>query len=103
MSHARKALLTLSAAAVAIATAATGLAQTSAEDANKSNNPLSIAPGLNFQDYYTPKLYDSDAFTNDLLLRGALPLPPTGFVPVPQLLRLTVPGSTQAERIVITE
>ena len=90
MSLALKLWLRLSAAAFAVATAATGLAQASAEDSNKSNNPLNPAPGLNFQDYYTPKLYDSDAFTNDLLLRGALPLPPMGFVPVPQLLRLTV-------------
>src|SRR5262245_1558851 len=61
----------------------------SADEANKSNNPLNPAPGLNLQDYYVPDLYGSDGHTNDLYLRGALPLPPVGFVPVPQLIRLT--------------
>lgn len=28
-----------------------------ADIANKSNNPLSLAPGLNLQDYYTPQVY----------------------------------------------
>lgn len=41
-----------------------------AEKANKSNNPLNLAPGANLQGYYTPKLFDSNAHTNDLLLRG---------------------------------
>lgn len=47
-----------------------------AETANKSNNPLNLAPGLNFQDYYTPSLYDTNAHTNDLLVRGTLPIAP---------------------------
>ncbi|SAM30936.1 hypothetical protein [Pseudomonas sp. 1 R 17] len=41
-----------------------------AEKANKSNNPLNLAPGANLQGYYTLKLFDSNAHTNDLLLRG---------------------------------
>lgn len=41
-----------------------------ADTANKSNNPLNLAPGANLQDYYTPNLYD----TNDALLRGTLPI-----------------------------
>lgn len=27
-----------------------------ADTANKSNNPLNLAPGANLQDYYSPKL-----------------------------------------------
>lgn len=68
-----------------------------AEDANKANNPLTPAPALNLQNYYVPKLFDSDKYTNDLYVRGALPLPPMGVVPVPQLLRLTIPVSTRPE------
>ena len=44
-----------------------------AETANKSNNPLNLAPGANLQDYYTPQVYDSNIHTNDALLRGTLP------------------------------
>ena len=44
-----------------------------ADTANKSNNPLNLAPGANLQDYYTPRLFDSNAHTNDTLLRGTLP------------------------------
>ena len=68
-----------------------------AETANKSNNPLNLAPGLNVQDYYTPSLYDSNAHTNDLLVRGTLPLAPGDFLPVPQLLRATLPVSTRPD------
>jgi hypothetical protein len=77
--------------------AASATAQSSAADANKSNNPLNPAPGLNLQDYYAPDLIGSNAHTNDLLLRGTLPLPPMGFIPVPQLLRVTVPVSTRPD------
>ena len=66
----------------------------SAEEANKSNNPLNPAPGLNFQDYYTPDIYGSEKYTNDFLIRGTLPLPPVGCVPVPQLIRVTTPVTT---------
>lgn len=65
--------------------------------ANKSNNPLSLAPGLNLQDYYTPRVYDSNIHTNDALLRGALPVAPNDFIGVPQLLRATLPISTRPD------
>ncbi|MCW2268910.1 hypothetical protein D3C77_83710 [compost metagenome] len=68
-----------------------------AETANKSNNPLNLAPGLNIQDYYTPTIDDSNAHTNDLLLRGTLPLAPGDFIGVPQLLRATLPISTRPD------
>jgi hypothetical protein len=58
-----------------------------AEEANKSNSPLSAAPGLNFQDYYTPDIYGSEKITNDFLVRGTLPLPPVGFVSVDEVTR----------------
>jgi hypothetical protein len=51
-----------------------------AETANKSNNPLNLAPGVNLQDYYTPRLFDTNAHTNDALLRGALPIAPNTFI-----------------------
>lgn len=60
------------------------------DTANKSNNPLNPAPGLNFQNYYTPEITHNDVHTNDLLLRGALPLPRGDIISVPQLLRATV-------------
>lgn len=69
-------------------------AAVSTDDSNKSNNPLNPAPGLNFQNYYSPDFYDSDYQRNDLLLRGTLPLPPNAVVPVPQLLRATLPVSS---------
>ncbi len=68
-----------------------------AETANKSNNPLNLGPGLNLQDYYTPSLYDSNAHSNDLLVRGTLPLAAGDFLPVPQLLRATLPVSTRPD------
>lgn len=68
-----------------------------AETANKSNNPLNLAPGLNLQDYYTPKLYDTNVHTNDALLRGALPMAANDFIGVPQLLRFTLPVSTRPD------
>lgn len=68
-----------------------------AETANKSNNPLNLAPGLNLQDYYTPKLYDTNVHTNDALLRGALPMAPNDFIGVPQLFRATLPISTRPD------
>lgn len=68
-----------------------------AETANKSNNPLNLAPGLNLQDYYTPKLYDTNVHTNDALLRGALPMAANDFIGVPQLLLFTLPVSTRPD------
>lgn len=69
----------------------------SAKEANKSNNPLNPAPGLNFQDYYTPDIYGSDKYTNDFLIRGALPMAPVGPVPVPQLIRVITPVTTSGD------
>ncbi|AMW83603.1 hypothetical protein ACI2KL_15060 [Pseudomonas yamanorum] len=68
-----------------------------ADTANKSNNPLNLAPGANLQDYYTPKLFDTNAHTNDMLLRGTLPVAPSDFIGVPQLLRATLPISTRPD------
>lgn len=76
---------------------AAGALADNAETANKSNNPLSLAPGLNLQDYYTPSLYDTNAHTNDALLRGALPMAANDVIPVPQLLRVTLPISTRPD------
>jgi hypothetical protein len=70
-------------------------AQVSTEEANASNNPLNPAPSLNLQNYYTPRLFGSDAHTNDFLLRGTLPILPRGLVGVPQILRVTAPLSTR--------
>ncbi|QCR35918.1 hypothetical protein [Nissabacter sp. SGAir0207] len=63
----------------------------SAEDANKSNNPLNFGYTLNVQDYYTPSIYNSDKQTNDLLLRAAIPIPSNDLIGVPQLMRATMP------------
>jgi hypothetical protein len=68
-----------------------------ADTANKSNNPLNLAPGMNLQDYYTPKYYDSNIHSNDLLMRGTLPIAPGDFIGVPQLLRATAPISTRPD------
>ena len=57
-----------------------------ADTANKSNNPLNLAPGANLQDYYTPRLYDSNAHSNDLSLRGTLPVAPSDFIGVPSFI-----------------
>ena len=68
-----------------------------ADTANKSNNPLNFAPGMSPQDYYTPKYYDSNIHTNDLLVRGTLPIAPNDFIGVPQLMRATAPISTHPD------
>ncbi|MGN8554615.1 UNVERIFIED_CONTAM: hypothetical protein OHV15_18725 [Microbacterium sp. SLM126] len=72
-------------------------AQSSAELANKSNNPLNLAPAFNLHNYYTPRLYDSGAHTNDFLLRPTVPIAPGRLVGVPQILRGTVPISTRPQ------
>lgn len=72
-------------------------AQTSADDANKSNNPLNPAASFNAQNYYTPSIFGSDTHTNDFLLRPTVPLAPNGIVPVPQILRGTIPISTRPD------
>lgn len=80
-------------------TALPALAENSdtAATANKSNNPLNPAPGLNIQDYYTPEIDGSNAHTNDFLVRGTLPIAPGDFIGVPQLLRATLPVSTRPD------
>ncbi|WP_237380102.1 hypothetical protein [Cupriavidus sp. SW-Y-13] len=75
--------------------ASAAMAQTSAEDANKSNNPLNPSPAFNLQNYYTPRLYGSGAHTNDFLLRGTLPVAPNSLIGAPQIIRPTVPISTR--------
>lgn len=65
------------------------------EDANKSNNPLNPAAAFNFHNYYTPRLYGSDAHTNDFLLRPTMPIAPGAWIGVPQMVRATVPVSTR--------
>lgn len=82
--------------AIALAPAFSAMAD-NADTANKSNNPLNVAPGVSLQDYYTPKLYDSNVHTNDALLRGTLPIAPNDFIGVPQLLRVTLPVSTRPD------
>jgi hypothetical protein len=84
-------------AALALVCPAVAFAQVSADDANKSNNPLNPSPAFNIQDYYVPELYGSSKYSNDVLLRGTLPLPPIGFLPWPQLIRATVPISTRPD------
>jgi hypothetical protein len=68
-----------------------------ADTANQSNNPLNFAPGLNLQNYYTPKIYDSNAHTNDAVVRGILPVAPGELIGVPQILRASLPISTRPD------
>lgn len=70
-------------------------AQSSAELANKSNNPLNLAPSFNIQNFYSPRLYGSNGHTNDLLLRPTIPVAPGSLIGVPQIFRGTVPISTR--------
>ncbi|WP_455281956.1 hypothetical protein [Cupriavidus necator] len=70
-------------------------AQSAAEDANKSNNPLNLAASFNLQNFYTPRLYGSNAHTNDFLLRPTIPVLPGKLVGVPQIFRATIPISTR--------
>lgn len=77
--------------------ASQGVHAQSADDANKSNNPLNLAPSLNFQNYYTPKLFGTNAHTNDFLIRPTIPIAPGDWVGVPQILRFTAPLSTRPE------
>jgi len=61
------------------------------EDINAANNPLTPKVGLNFQDYITSSLYDSDEDMNTFLLRGTMPALIGG---MPQIFRLTIPYMT---------
>jgi hypothetical protein len=71
--------------------------QSSADDANKSNNPLNVAASFNIQNYFAPSLYGTNAYTNDFLLRPTIPLGPNSVVPVPEIFRLTAPISTRPD------
>jgi hypothetical protein len=76
---------------------ASGAAQgrPSAEDMNKSNNPLTPALGVNLQDQYVFSYYGlDDSDSNALLLRATLPHKLLGW---PQILRLTVPIVTSSD------
>jgi len=64
---------------------------------NRSNNPLTPSPTLDLQNFYAPELYGSNAHTNDLFLRAAMPFAPNSVVPVPQIVRLTAPISTRPD------
>ncbi len=71
--------------------AAPGARAQSAEDVNAANNPLTPKLGVNFQDQYAPRLYDSDDWTNAFLLRSTVPHKLFGAA---QLLRVTLPVAT---------
>ncbi|HFZ8995805.1 TPA: hypothetical protein ACIPUI_002965 [Citrobacter freundii] len=70
--------------------------ESTASVANQSNNPLHPAASMSFHDYYTPQLYDSDQYTNDVMLRATVPVAP-GLIPVPQILRISVPVTTRPQ------
>lgn len=63
-------------------------ADVSAEDMNKSNNPLTPMLGLSLQDYDTSSIYGTNDTSNTGLVRGVLPHLLFG---TPQIARLTIP------------
>ena len=83
--------------AIALCCAVRGATAANTDEANQSNNPLNLAPSFNVQDYFVDDTYDTHSTSNDFLLRFATPLPPTGFVKVPQLIRTTVPINTRPD------
>jgi hypothetical protein len=74
--------------------AESAFAQSDADNANKSNNPLNLAASFNVQNYYTPSMFGTSGHANSLLLRPTVPVGPVGPIGVPQIFRLTVPVST---------
>jgi hypothetical protein len=72
-------------------------AQSAADEANKSNNPLNLAASLNIQNYYTPSVFGASSHTNDVLLRPTIPIGPNGLIGVPQIFRATLPVSTRPD------
>lgn len=69
-----------------------------ADDAvDKANSPLHLATSFTVQDYYTPQIYGTDQHTNDLLFRATVPITSNDLIPVPQILRLTVPMATRPQ------
>ena len=93
----RKTLFYVVAIASMLSGCISAFAQSAAEEANKSNNPLNLAASFNLQNYFTPSLFGSSNNTNDFLLRPTIPLGPNSLIPVPQIFRLTVPVSTRPE------
>ncbi|MBE4965100.1 hypothetical protein [Enterobacter cloacae complex sp. P24RS] len=74
------------------------LGHATVEDAiEKATNPLHLSTSVALQDYYTPELYNSDRHLNDTLFRATVPLAANDWVPVPQILRLTVPMATRPQ------
>jgi hypothetical protein len=82
---------------IAAASANLAFAQSAADEANKSNNPLNLAASFNIQNYYTPSVFGASSHTNDLLLRPTIPIGPAGLIGVPQIFRATVPVSTRPD------
>jgi len=80
-----------------LACLSTAHAQTAADDANKSNNPLTPAASFGLQNYYTPSIFGTNTHTNDFLLRPTMPFGANSIVSVPQILRMTVPISTRPD------
>ncbi|WP_153074377.1 hypothetical protein [Paraburkholderia bonniea] len=72
-------------------------AQTTADAANQSNNPLNLAASFNIQNFFVPSLFGVGAHTNDLLLRPTIPVGPMGPIGVPQIFRATIPVSTRPD------
>ncbi len=64
----------------------------SADDINKSNNPLTPMLGLNFQDYIISSIYGMpNREANQGFVRGVMPSKMGGY---PQILRMTIPYTT---------
>lgn len=63
----------------------------------KATNPLHLSTSVALQDYYTPELYGSDRHLNDALFRATVPVAAGDWVPVPQILRMTVPLATRPQ------
>ncbi|POP42880.1 hypothetical protein CHU32_10940 [Superficieibacter electus] len=69
------------------------------EDAvDKANDPLHLATSLSLQNYYTPEIYGTDQHTNDTLFRATVPFASNDVIPVPQIMRLTVPVATRPQQ-----
>ncbi|HDC2658835.1 TPA: hypothetical protein O7142_001203 [Salmonella enterica] len=70
----------------------------SADDAiDKANDPLHLATSFSVQDYYTPEIDGTNQHTNDVLFRATIPIASNALIPVPQIMRLTVPVATRPQ------
>ncbi len=79
-------------AALAVVTSTSNaLADASADDMNKSNNPLTPMVALNLHDYITSSIFGTDETSNSFNLRGAMPHLMGG---LPQIARMTIPYQT---------